>query len=280
MIPSPPAHPERGTPEGRGIVLSLCDRTGNIVRPWAEAGYQCVCVDLQHAGTRSDGNITFVGADVTDYLPPRAEYRIAFAFPPCTDLANSGNRWKADKGLARLSKAIGIVSACRRLLEWTGAPHMLENPVGSLSTYWRKPDYTCHPWHFGEHEQKLTCLWTGGGFVHPHKVITTKPDGVKQSCWLAGPSADRGDIRSVTPEAFALAVFEANQQRNHNGRPELPQRAVGGIDAHPSGDHATDPGHGLFVGIGDGESRDRVAPAIDDQITHTGGPSSGIRAAV
>ena len=131
-------------------------------RPWAEAGFDCVCVDLQHEGMRTDGRITYVEADIKRYLPPRCDYQIVFAFPPCTDLANSGNRWKADKGLDALGDAINTVAACRRICEWSDAPYMLENPVGSLSTYWREPDYACHPWHFGKLEQKLTCLWTGG----------------------------------------------------------------------------------------------------------------------
>lgn len=199
------------TSGGGRIVLSLCDRTGNMVRPWADAGYECVCVDMQHNGVSREGRITRVGANVLDYLPPRGEYRIAFAMPPCTDLANSGNRWKADKGLAALADAIRVVARCRDVLEWTGAPYWLENPVGSLSTYWRKPDHTFHPWHYGEPEQKLTCCWTGNGFVMPPKLVTVKPDNVHQSVWLAPPTADRGDIRSITPEAFAQAVFDANE---------------------------------------------------------------------
>lgn len=145
------------------IVLSLCDRTGVMVEPWLEAGYECWIVDTQHLeGEHRTGRLMKVGADVRTWLPPRRNYAAAFAFPPCTDLANSGNRWKASKGLHRLSDALGLVEACRRILEWSGAPWCLENPVGSISTYWRKPDYTFHPWHFGDNEQKLTCLWTGG----------------------------------------------------------------------------------------------------------------------
>ena len=48
----------------------------------------------------------------------------------------------------------------------------------------------------------------------PPKMYVRKPEGVKQSCWLAGPSEDRGDIRSITPEEFARAVFEANHGTN------------------------------------------------------------------
>lgn len=47
-----------------GVVLSLCDFSGVMVRPWADAGYECWCVDKQHEpGYRKEGNITYIGAD-------------------------------------------------------------------------------------------------------------------------------------------------------------------------------------------------------------------------
>jgi hypothetical protein len=53
---------------------------------------------------------------------------------------------------------------------------MLENPVGVLSSYWRKPDHTFDPCDYGGYLNpagdaytKKTCLWTGGGFIMPGK---------------------------------------------------------------------------------------------------------------
>ena len=66
---------------GKGTVPSLCDRTGNMARPWAEAGYKCICVDIQHEGIRTEGNITFIGADVRFRMPPPRKYEIVFASP-------------------------------------------------------------------------------------------------------------------------------------------------------------------------------------------------------
>lgn len=146
------------------IVLSLCDRTTNMVKPWLDAGYECWCVDTRHEpGETRDGNLVLVGADVLDWIPPRRDYAIAFAFPPCTHLASSGARWFASKGLSALASAVQLVDRCRRICEWTGAPWMLENPVGTLSTYWRKPDHLFDPCDYGDPWTKKTCLWTGGG---------------------------------------------------------------------------------------------------------------------
>lgn len=62
------------------IVISCFDLTGNMVMPWAEAGYPCYCVDIQHpAGENRDGNIIRVGADMRDWLPPFSH----ITFDPC-----------------------------------------------------------------------------------------------------------------------------------------------------------------------------------------------------
>ncbi len=198
--------------ERRGIVVSLCDRTGIMVEPWLAAGYECWIVDLQHpSGVYREGRLIRVGYDVR-YVALDVQPDIVFAFPPCTHVANSGNRYKQDKGLRRLIEGLELVEACRLRAETSGAPWMLENPVGSLSTYWRKPDWTFQPWHYMDNESKRTCLWTGAGFIMPPFENLVRPDDVKESCWKMPPSAERADLRSVTPAGFARAVFDANHQ--------------------------------------------------------------------
>lgn len=194
-----------------GIVLSLCDRTGNMVKPWRDAGYECWCVDIQHDGDQVRDGIRFIQGDVLRFLPPK-NIRACFAFSPCTNLAVSGARWFTEKGLYALAGSLDVVARCVQVCEWSGAPWLLENPVGTLSTYWRKPDYTFQPWNYGDLESKKTCLWTGGGFVMPAFEHVAKPDGVKESTWRMPPSADRGDKRSETFMGFANAVFEANHR--------------------------------------------------------------------
>jgi hypothetical protein len=210
----------------KGIVLSLCDRTGVMVQPWLEAGYECWIVDVQHEpGAHYDGNrghrLMRIGRSVHDMAleidggdwPLPSDVAVTFAFPPCTNLAVSGARWFEDKGLEALHESLGLVVACKRICEAAGAPWMLENPVGTLSSYWRKPDYTFQPWQYGDTYTKKTCLWTGNGFVMPEPWIVHKPADVKASIHLMPPSADRGDKRSITPAGFARAVFEANEPK-------------------------------------------------------------------
>jgi hypothetical protein len=187
-----------------------------MVQPWAEAGYECWCVDTQHdPGYRKQENITYVGADLRYPLPLPAAVAIAFAFPPCTHLAASGARWFKGKGLKALSEGIELVGICADLCEKTGAPWMLENPIGSLSTYWRKPDYRFDPCDYGgyldpigDQYTKKTCLWVGNGFKMPPPKAVTAIEGSRMH--LIPPSETRANLRSETPAGFARAVFEAN----------------------------------------------------------------------
>lgn len=201
----------------RGTVLSLCDRTGNMVLPWLEAGYKAITVDSQPSLLDHDlhehwqKNIFDVGTLFSH--PPAVA---VFAFPPCTHLASSGARWFKEKGLSALIEGLKLVEHCRFLAETSAAPWMLENPVGTLSTYWREPDYTFHPVHYSgyapdpanDEYTKKTCLWTGGGFVMPDR----KPGEPTLAGFIhkMPPSEERSNLRSVTPLGFAYAVFQAN----------------------------------------------------------------------
>jgi hypothetical protein len=201
------------------IVLSLCDRTGNMVQPWIEAGYEAITVDLQESPTANPARHHFV-ADVTRWRYPLrfGPPAIVFAFPPCTHLAVSGARWFKDKGLRSLIEALSIVDACREICESSGAPWMLENPVSTLATYWRKPDHAFHPHEYTAFEladnyTKKTCLWTGGGFVMPPPAPAALNSAPDDRIHKAPPSDERADFRSATPMGFARAVFQANAMR-------------------------------------------------------------------
>lgn len=206
------------TRHGKPIVISLFDYTTNMVRPWAGAGFLCYCVDIKHApGEQIEENIVRVGADIREWLPPFTPVKALFAFPPCTDVAVSGARWFRDKGLGALVKSLELFDAALRLAEWTKAPYMIENPVSTVSTYWRKPDYIFDPCDYGGYDDeprdtytKKTCLWTGNGFIMPNSKRIEPVEGSRMH--RLAPSIRRQELRSATPEGFAQGVFEANWQ--------------------------------------------------------------------
>lgn len=204
-------------------VISLFDKTGHMVLPWAEAGYHCLIVDIQHpAGINPHPcipNVWTHGADMTAWVPPKEwAFNVAFvaAFPPCDHLSVSGARWFKGKGLRKLSQAIELFACSAEWCEWFEAPYCIENPVSTISTYWRKPDHNFHPWHYcglcaDDAYTKKTCLWTGGGFVMPppmHPDSVTPDDRIHK----APPGPERSNLRSATPMGFAMAVQKANSK--------------------------------------------------------------------
>jgi hypothetical protein len=194
------------------IVISCFDHSTNMVKPWAEAGYDCYCIDIMHStGSYRDGNITKVGCDINDWMPPRGDVAFAAFFPPCTDVAVSGARWFKDKGIGRLVQALHLFDVSVKLAEWLECPYLIENPVSTISTYWRTPDHSFDPCDYGDPYTKKTCLWTGGGFLMPAKNRVDPTEGSKMH--LLPPSKDRANIRSETPMGFARAVFRANFNR-------------------------------------------------------------------
>ena len=236
----------------KGIVLSLYDFTGEALKPWAEAGYHCYAFDIQHDEDYdnctnvetfdSGGTIMYVHMDlwnidnITHMCKWFKDEDVVFgmAFPVCTDLAVSGAAHFARKRKADPEfqiRASNHARWCASLFEGLGVPYFIENPVSRLATLWRKPDYSFHPYEYGEYipdaeaehprwpdyiapkdrYTKKTCLWTGGGFTMPPKRPTQKPDGYSQQhLKLGGKSQRTKDIRSATPRGFARAVFEAN----------------------------------------------------------------------
>lgn len=191
-------------------MISCFDKSTIMAKPWAEAGYLCYCVDFQHSkGETRDGNIIRVGADMRQWIPPRGEIAFAAFFPPCTDLAVSGARWFREKGLHKLSESIDLFARCIDIAETLNCPYIIENPVSTISSYWRKPDYTFHPWYYGDPYTKKTCLWVGNGFVMPKRKDVFPSEGSKMH--LLPPSDDRAEQRSITPKGFSQAVFEENR---------------------------------------------------------------------
>lgn len=202
-------------------VISLFDYTGIMVEPWADAGFDCWIVDIQHPLYRpkDEGRVHRVRWDLSSqWLPPfdRGQIAAVFAFPPCTDVAVSGARHFKTKGLRALAQSIELLATAQEFCEWSGAPYLIENPVSTFSTYWRKPDHMFHPHEYAglceaDNYTKKTCLWTGGGFVMPDSIPgDLMPD---DRIHKAAPGPDRADFRSATPRGFSRAVFRANSQR-------------------------------------------------------------------
>lgn len=132
-----------------------------------------------------------------------------YAFPPCTDLAVSGARWFPEKivnGSQKRSIDFFMLFADYNGWDNKGCKVAIENPIGIMSTKFRKPDQIIQPWQFGHGETKATCLWLKGlPLLTPTDIV----EGREQRIWKLPPTADRAKLRSKTFPGIAKAM--ANQ---------------------------------------------------------------------
>ena len=154
--------------------------------PWSRAGFKCCAVDTQNKNERV-GRIEFKSTNVFD-LPEDfcSGAKLVFAFPPCTDLAISGAQWFKSKGPRALGRALALVHRCWNLASLAES-WCLENPVGRLSTQWKKPNHYFNPCDYGgylnppnDKYNKKTCLWIGGAFIMPKPKPVYPSEGSKQ----------------------------------------------------------------------------------------------------
>ena len=88
----------------------------------------------------------------------------------------------------------------------------IENPVGIMSTLYKKPDHYIQPWQFGHAETKKTCLWLKGlPKLEPTNVVEGRANRIHKM----PPSKDRAILRSKTYHGIAVAM--ANQWGQGDG---------------------------------------------------------------
>lgn len=205
----------------KGLILSLCDYTGNWSRPYEMDGYEVIRVDLQNGGDIR--TLRFIDRPVHGIL----------AAPPCTHFSRAGaSHWKA-KGESAILEGLATVDACLRAIAiYRPAWWALENPIGRLKDYLGPPKWKFDPWMFGDPYTKRTWLW--GHFTPPTPLFCAQarcevepqfsaPGKLYQQAtkahlptfkhldrttWLG---SRRKIERSATPPGFAQAFFEANQ---------------------------------------------------------------------
>lgn len=141
-------------------------------------------------------------------------------FPPCTHLAVSGAKhFKQKRKDGRQQGGIDF------FMELINAPIdeiCIENPVGIMSSIYRKPDQIIQPWYFGDSYQKTTCLWLKNlpplfhvkdrdlfndriTHTNPGEFVTT-PSGKRLPKWYSDNK--NPTIRSKTFPGIANAMGE------------------------------------------------------------------------
>jgi hypothetical protein len=212
------------------VVLSLFDLSGEWSKPWAEAGYQVYQFDIQDESTYTDpetGEEKMFG-DVNNFsveffndmfgsFDGNDVYAILAACP-CTDFASSGARHFAAKDASgQTVDSVELVHQTLRTIEYF-RPQVwaIENPVGRIEKLTGLPPWrlSFNPNQFGDPYTKRTLLW--GRFNADLPVAPVEPtEGSKMHKLYGGKSQATKNARSVTPEGFAYAFFQANNAVDH-----------------------------------------------------------------
>jgi len=193
-------------------VLIACEESQAVTKEFRALGIDAwSCDTLDCSGGRPEWHIK---GDVSKHLDG---WDMIIAFPPCTHLASSGARWFPEKIKdGRQQQGIDffmmIINAdCNKIA--------VENPIGIMSTKYRKPDQIIQPYWFGDQARKSTCLWLKGlDKLKPTKIVepdiyTCKNGKTFSRDYMVALSAgkNRGHLRSKTYPGIASAM--ANQWR-------------------------------------------------------------------
>ena len=187
-------------------VLVACEYSGIVRNAFRNRGHDAWSCDLLPS---EDNSPYHRMADCFDVLHEGACFRpsccpwdLVIAHPPCTDLCNSGSRWWSMK------KASGVQEQSVQfflLLTEIKCKWAIENPVGIMSTRYRKPDQIIQPWQFGHGETKATCLWLNGlPKLEPSNIVPGREPRIHKM----SPSPDRWKERSRTYTGIAQAMAE------------------------------------------------------------------------
>lgn len=146
------------------------------------------------------------------------DWDMLICFPDCTYLTISANKWYKDQpprksgtlvGAERRAARVKAVDFALRLFNCGIKKVAMENPIGVLSTEFRKPDQVLQPWMFGHGETKATCLWLKN---LPKLIPTNIVEGREQRLHYLPKTKDRAKLRSKTYHGIAAAI--ANQWSN------------------------------------------------------------------
>lgn len=157
-------------------VLVACEESQEVCKAFRAKGHNAFSCDLQecsggHPGWHImgdclpllNGNCEFVTMDGKEHKVD-GKWDMLIAHPPCTFLTVSGNRWfnverYGDKAVERLKARKEAAEFFMAFIQADIPRVCVENPVGYMSTHYRKPDCIVQPYQFGHHARKTTCLW-------------------------------------------------------------------------------------------------------------------------
>jgi hypothetical protein len=205
-------------------VIIGCECSQAICIEFRKRGHEAFSCDLKDCtGGHPEWHIK---GDLLNHL--NDGFDLGIIHPPCYDLAVSGAAWfKKKQETGQQQQSVDFFMKC------ANAPIKklcLENPIGIMSSLYRKPDQIINPSCFGDPVRKPTCLWLTNlpklvwlkqddlfgkkTSVEPELItMTSKKTGRTRtySKWEYEASCnqkERSTIRSVTFNGIAVAMAE------------------------------------------------------------------------
>ena len=194
-------------------VLVACEESQAVCKEFRKLGHEAYSCDIvpcsgghpewhimQDVIPLIDGRCSFKTMDGIEHSID-GKWDLIVAFPPCTHLSVSGARYfeqkrkdgRQQQGVDFFMKFVN--ADCEKIA--------IENPIGIMSTQYRKPDQIIQPWMFGHGETKATCLWLKN---LPKLEPTNIVDGREQRIWKMPPGPERAKERSKTFPGIAKAM--------------------------------------------------------------------------
>jgi hypothetical protein len=195
----------KGTPMNKQKlkVLVACEFSGRVREAFRKRGHDAWSCDL----LPSDDNSPYhIQGDVLGILDQG--WNMVIAHPPCKYICNGGNNWlnrRPDLDW-RGNRELGA----EFFMKFIDAPCdkvAVENPIGCMSSKYRKPDQIIRPWMFGHEYNKDVCLWLKGlPKLEPTKIID--PPYKKLDFWSNKRNPNGRSLKSITFQGIADAMAE------------------------------------------------------------------------
>ena len=191
-------------------VLIACEFSGSVRNAFTGLGHDAMSCDLEPSSTPGK----HYQGDVFDII--NDGWDLMIAHPPCTHLAASGARHFAKKRAdGRQQQGIDFFL---KLADCNIPRYAIENPIGIMSSVYRKPEQIIQPWQYGHDTTKATCLWLKGlPLLKPTNIVDkggvwVAKSGKKMSQWFYEssllPPKEREKMTNTTFQGIADAMAQ------------------------------------------------------------------------
>lgn len=216
-------------------ILVACEESQRVCEAFRKLGgkaYSCDIIEcsgghpewhiMQDVIPLLNGRCSFKTMDGIEHSID-GKWDLIIAFPPCTYLTVTGNRWfnidrYGEKAIQRHKDRKDAIDFFMAFANADCEKIAIENPVGIMSSEWRKPNQITNPWQFGDAFEKKTCLWLKGlPELKPTNIVEVPPrkrfdSGKSMPEWYAEawhlPKEERAKLRSKTFPGIAKAMAE------------------------------------------------------------------------